>query len=67
VGSPAGPVEVLLPPVVSPGWATRLDPVPALGEHTRVVLAELGYSDGEVEELAASSALIPSHIDRSLS
>jgi crotonobetainyl-CoA:carnitine CoA-transferase CaiB-like acyl-CoA transferase len=67
VGSPAGPVEVLLPAVVSPGWTPRLDPVPALGEHTRIVLADLGYSDGEVEELAASSALISSHIDRSLS
>jgi itaconate CoA-transferase len=67
VGSPGGPAEVLLPPVVSSGWAPRLDPVPALGEHTRPVLADLGYSAEEVEELAASSALISSHIDRSLS
>jgi itaconate CoA-transferase len=66
VDSPAGPVEVLLPPVVSPGWTPRLDPVPALGEHTRRVLADLGYSPEEAEELAASSARMPSQIDRSL-
>jgi itaconate CoA-transferase len=68
VGSPAGPVEVILPPVVSPGWAARLDPVPALGQHTGPILADLGYSAGEIERLeAASSARTSSHIDRSLS
>ncbi|MCF2525987.1 CaiB/BaiF CoA transferase family protein [Yinghuangia soli] len=41
VGSPVGPIPALLPPVVSDTWAPRLDPVPALGEHTAKVLADL--------------------------
>src|SRR4051795_9518287 len=41
VGTPAGPVPALLPPG---SWDVepRMDPVPALGEHTDVVLTELG-------------------------
>jgi crotonobetainyl-CoA:carnitine CoA-transferase CaiB-like acyl-CoA transferase len=31
---------------------------PALGEHTREVLTELGYAPGQVEELAASGAVV---------
>jgi itaconate CoA-transferase len=42
VGTPAGPVSALLPPIEVPGRTPRLDPVPALGEHTAAILAELG-------------------------
>src|SRR4051795_3481118 len=45
VGTSVGPVPALLPP----GSRTdvRMDPVPALGEHTDALLAELGYdADG---------------------
>lgn len=37
VGTPHGPVPALLPPV-----GDRMDPVPALGEHTEQILRELG-------------------------
>jgi len=57
VDSPAGPLDVLLAPPVSPAWDQRLDPVPGLGQHTRSVLAGLGYSDGDIEQLRASSAI----------
>jgi itaconate CoA-transferase len=57
VDSPAGPLEVLLAPVVSAGWQQRLDPVPGLGQHTRRVLAGLGYSAEDVEQLRAGSAI----------
>lgn len=41
--TPAGPVEMIRPPFVYTGEApTALGAVPALGEHTRTVLAELG-------------------------
>ncbi|WBB61287.1 CaiB/BaiF CoA-transferase family protein [Streptomyces sp. WMMC500] len=53
VGSPAGPVTVLLPPPQTAAWTWRLDPVPGLGEHTEAVLKELGYAAEEIEEIAA--------------
>ena len=43
IGSPVGPVLGLLPPPESPDWDLRLDPIPALGQHTEAVLHELGF------------------------
>jgi itaconate CoA-transferase len=43
VGTPVGPVRATLPPITVPGRASRMDPVPALGEHTGAVLAEFGF------------------------
>ena len=40
VGTPAGPVRALLPPVTGPGREAAMGAVPALGEHTDSVLAE---------------------------
>jgi itaconate CoA-transferase len=42
VATPAGPIRATLPPITVPGRAPRMDPVPALGEHTDAVLAEFG-------------------------
>ena len=39
IGSPAGLLPALKP-VSGDGWEPRLDPVPALGEHTDAILAE---------------------------
>jgi len=47
VGTPAGPVPALLPPGCT---EARMDPVPALGQHSRAVLAGLGYSDGQIDQ-----------------
>lgn len=53
VGTPAGPVPALAPPgLVDP--APRMDPVPALGEHTRPILAELGIAPDEIDGLVAA-------------
>ena len=57
VDSPAGSLDVLLAPVVSPGWDQRLDPVPGLGQHTRGVLAGLGYSAEDIEQLRAACVI----------
>ncbi|MDM0026519.1 CaiB/BaiF CoA transferase family protein [Variovorax saccharolyticus] len=56
VGTAAGPVPAMLPPGT---WDTgpRMDPVPALGEHTDTILAELGYSAAEIAGLHTSKAV----------
>ena len=57
VGSPAGPLPTLLPPVTMSGFEARLDPIPAIGEHTDRVLAELGFGAGEIAALHASNTV----------
>jgi itaconate CoA-transferase len=42
VGSPAGPLMSFLPAVTIPGASPIMEPVPAIGEHTEAILAELG-------------------------
>jgi itaconate CoA-transferase len=42
VGTPRGPVRTLLPPVTVAGREPVMGDVPALGEHTAAILAELG-------------------------
>jgi itaconate CoA-transferase len=56
VGSPKGPVPAMLPPG---SWdvGPRMDPVPALGQHTDAILAELGYGAGDIAVLHASNAV----------
>ena len=57
VGSPVGPLPALLPPVTMPEFEARLDPIPAVGEHTDRVLAGIGYSASEIAGLHASGAI----------
>ncbi len=57
VGSPAGPLPVLLPPVTMPEFEARLDPVPAVGEHTDLILSGIGYSTAEIAELRSTAAI----------
>ena len=57
IGSPVGPVLGLLPPPESPDWDWRVDPIPALGEHTEAVLGELGFSADELAAMRAAGAI----------
>jgi len=57
VGSPAGAIAMLKPPFNLDGMEPRMDPIPALGEHTGSVLRELGYSEPEVEALRRDGAI----------
>ncbi|PQP08398.1 CaiB/BaiF CoA transferase family protein, partial [Rhodococcus opacus] len=41
VESPAGPITAILPVITFPGRAPRMDPIPAVGQHTDAVLNEL--------------------------
>jgi itaconate CoA-transferase len=57
VGSPAGNIDALKPPFNIDGFEPRMDPVPALGAHTRSILQELGYETAEIDRLAAAHAV----------
>ncbi|MFF0164085.1 CaiB/BaiF CoA transferase family protein [Streptomyces sp. NPDC005263] len=46
-------VPALLPPVDLTGTAPRMDAVPAAGEHTDTILADLGYSPADIDGLKA--------------
>jgi itaconate CoA-transferase len=49
VATPEGPIRALLPPVTVPGRDPVMGAVPALGEHTAAVLAELGLAEPGLE------------------
>jgi crotonobetainyl-CoA:carnitine CoA-transferase CaiB-like acyl-CoA transferase len=51
--TPVGPVRGLRPVGADPSWELRPGAVPALGEHTGKVLAELGFSADQIAELTA--------------
>ena len=44
VGTPAGEIPALLPPGRNNSFDYRMDPIPAVGEHTAAILAELGIA-----------------------
>lgn len=57
VATPAGPVPALLPPGSWADGDPRLDAVPALGEHTEAILAELGVGADELATLRAAEVI----------
>ena len=57
VGSPAGTLPALLPPGVNNTFDFRMDPIPALGQHTDSILAKLGYAQTEIDALRARGAV----------
>jgi itaconate CoA-transferase len=57
VATPAGDIPALLPPGVSQEDASRMDPVPALGQHTDTILRELGYPEDRIQALHRTGAV----------
>jgi itaconate CoA-transferase len=57
IETPAGTIPALLPPGAPSAYAPRMDPVPALGEHTEKILAGLGYDSSRIAQLRAQHAI----------
>jgi crotonobetainyl-CoA:carnitine CoA-transferase CaiB-like acyl-CoA transferase len=58
IGSPSGPLPALYPPHhLSGSEPLPMGPVPALGEQTDSILAELGYGAPEIARLRAEKAI----------
>ena len=57
VATPNGPMPALRPPGMPDSFDPRMDAVPALGEHTAAVLAELGFAAGEIDTMRAEAAI----------
>ncbi len=57
VQTPGGPIRALLPPTSIRGVEPRMDPVPAVGENTDVILASLGYAEEQIARLRQDGAV----------
>ena len=57
VNTEKGRIEALLPPANVSGVEPVMGDVPALGQHTEAVLAELGYGAAAIAELHAAGAI----------
>jgi formyl-CoA transferase len=57
VATPGGEVHALLPPTILRGVEASMGPVPALGEHTEAVLAELGHDERAIAALRADGVI----------
>ena len=57
VGSPVGPISMLVPPVEMSGVVPRMDPIPDVGDHTESILGDLGISPEKVAELHREGAI----------
>ena len=57
MASPAGELDLLKPPMNFEGMEPRMDAIPALGEHSSAILAELGYSAAEIDRLRRDQAI----------
>jgi itaconate CoA-transferase len=57
VATPVGKVKALLPPGVPESFDPRMDPVPAVGQHTDAILAEIGYDQPAIANLRSQGVI----------
>lgn len=57
VDVPGATVRALLPPADLAGLPARMDPVPAVGEHTEAILGQLGRTADDIEALRADGVV----------
>jgi itaconate CoA-transferase len=53
VESPVGPLPALVPPVRMEGVEPAMRPIPAVGEHSAAILAELGFDEATISRWKA--------------
>ncbi len=57
VDTPNGKILAMRPPGMPENFNARMDPVPAVGEHTEAILAEIGYRAPDIARLRAAQAI----------
>jgi itaconate CoA-transferase len=57
VDTPVGKVRAMLPPGVPDSFEPRMDPIPAIGQHTDAILGELGYDKTAIAGLRAGGVI----------
>jgi itaconate CoA-transferase len=57
VDTPVGKIKAALPPGVPEDFDPRMDPIPAIGQHTDAILGELGYTPAAIAKLRAQGAI----------
>jgi len=57
VGTPAGDIPALLPPGRVSSFDYRMDPVPAVGQHSDAILRELGQGDAAIAAMRQTGAI----------
>ena len=54
IESAGGTIRTLRPPAIMHGHDEPMKAIPSVGEHTTVILGELGYSEAEIDQLITS-------------
>ena len=57
VDTPVGKIKAMLPPGVPDSFEPRMDPIPAIGQHTDAILGELGYAKTAIAELRTGGVI----------
>ena len=57
IGSPAGPLRAMIPPVRMEGVEPLMGDVPSLGQHTDLILEELGVARGTIAAWRSEGAI----------
>ena len=57
VDTPNGAIAALLPPGLNSSYDYRMDPIPAVGDHTDSILKELGLGESDIASMRASGAI----------
>ena len=55
VDTQVGKIAALLPPGRNNAYDHRMDPIPAVGEHTEAILREAGLSDADISTLSGGT------------